>query len=324
MNTLNRDGRLDSLKGFLILLVVLGHIIGECGVTSCDTNSYWGGVRLWIYLFHMPLFVLLSGYFSRRKNKARELFQSLKSIAVTLVVFQILSLLLLYFVRHEFSFEYLVRPYWTLWYLMSLLLWRIMLQFTPEKLLQRPILYLVITTIISIASGLVLPYGYVFAIQRALSFYPFFLLGYYMGQEWIKIPINKNTKVVALIVIISFSCMVFTGVWPNSTIKLLLGAYRFPFNQLPIKLLLFVCSIMMSLSFYVVFKESSGLAKIGRDSLFYYLYHGIIIQFILIPLFGYLKLPWNIITVIISFLCVVVALWLMSKSRLLYKLTKLL
>ena len=283
-----------------------------------------GGVRLWIYLFHMPLFVLLSGYFSGRKKNVREFFQSLKGIAVTLVIFQILSLLLLYFVKHEFSWEYLVRPYWTLWYLMSLLLWRIMLQFTPEKMLQRPILYLVIATIISIVTGLALPYGWVFAIQRTLSFYPFFLLGYYMSKSLITIPINTRTKAAALIVIMILSCMVFTGGWPYSTIKLLLGAYCFPFSQLPVKLLLFVCSILMSLSFYVVFRECSVLAKIGRDSLFYYLYHGIIIQFILMPVFECLNIPWNTLTISTCLLFIVILLWLMSKSKLLYKLTKLL
>lgn len=207
---------------------------------------------------------------------------------------------------------------------MSLLLWRIMLQFTPEKLLQRPFIYLVIATTISIVSGLVLPYGWIFAIQRTLSFYPFFLLGYYMGQSSIKIPINTRTKVVALIVIMILSCMVFMGVWSNSTIKLLLGAYRFPLGQLPNKLLLFVCSVLMSLSFFICFRECSGLAKIGRDSLFYYLYHGILIQFILIPVFDYLNLSWNFITIASSFLFIVIILWLMSKSKLLYKLTKLL
>lgn len=272
----------------------------------------------------MPLFVLLSGYFSGRKKNVREFFQSLKGIAMTLVIFQILSLLLLYFVKHEFSWEYLVRPYWTLWYLMSLLLWRIMLQFTPEKMLQRPILYLVLATILSIVTGLALPYGWVFAIQRTLSFYPFFLLGYYMSKSLITIPINTRTKVAALIVIMILSCMVFISGWPDSTIKLLLGAYCFPFSQLPVKLLLFVCSILMSLSFYVVFRECSVLAKIGRDSLFYYLYHGIIIQFILMPVFECLNISWNTLTISTCFLFIVILLWLMSKSKLLYKLTKLL
>ena len=77
--TNNRDERIDSLKGFLILLVVLGHLIGESDIISKE--SIWGWVRVWIYLFHMPLFALLSGYFSKRKNNNRELFNSLKSIA---------------------------------------------------------------------------------------------------------------------------------------------------------------------------------------------------------------------------------------------------
>lgn len=268
----------------------------------------------------MPLFVLLSGFFSRRKNDSREFFCSLKGIALSLLIFQAISLLLLYFVRHEFTAEYLVKPYWTLWYLLSLIFWRIMLQFTPEKLLQKPVLYLIIASVVSVFSGLVLPYGQVLSIQRTLSFYPFFLLGYYMGQSLIKVPINSVTKVFAWVVIIIMSCLVFCGVMPDCSSKLLLGSFQFSLNLIPAKLFLFACSVVMSLSFYIVFYEWSVLKKIGRDSLFYYLYHGLLIQFVLIPFFQYFDIQWNFITIIVSFLIMVFALWLMSKSRLLHKL----
>ena len=46
----SRDNRLDSIKGFLIILVVLGHLIGECG-----TGVISGKVWTFIYTFHMPL-----------------------------------------------------------------------------------------------------------------------------------------------------------------------------------------------------------------------------------------------------------------------------
>lgn len=51
-----RDYRIDSLKGFLIVLVVLGHVI-----TSLDNvNTINHAVMGLIYVFHMPLFILLS------------------------------------------------------------------------------------------------------------------------------------------------------------------------------------------------------------------------------------------------------------------------
>lgn len=59
----HRDSSFDILKGILILLVVFGHSI-------CDTCTY-NHVDCWhehvfniVYLFHMPLFVFVSGYFA--------------------------------------------------------------------------------------------------------------------------------------------------------------------------------------------------------------------------------------------------------------------
>ena len=46
-----RIDSLDILKGIGIILVVVGHMIG---------NQLY--IRPWIYAFHMPLFFMLSGY----------------------------------------------------------------------------------------------------------------------------------------------------------------------------------------------------------------------------------------------------------------------
>lgn len=50
---MQRDLRLDSIKGFLIILVVLGHLIGKCGRDDFVTQN----VEIFIYSFHMPLFM---------------------------------------------------------------------------------------------------------------------------------------------------------------------------------------------------------------------------------------------------------------------------
>lgn len=51
---MERDLRLDGLKFFLIFLVVLGHL---------HFNDYGIWIGYYIYSFHMPVFVLLSGFF---------------------------------------------------------------------------------------------------------------------------------------------------------------------------------------------------------------------------------------------------------------------
>lgn len=50
-----RISYIDQLKGIAILLVVLGHIIGY---NKCEDSFLWR----FIYSFHMPLFMFISGY----------------------------------------------------------------------------------------------------------------------------------------------------------------------------------------------------------------------------------------------------------------------
>lgn len=54
---------IDALRGFAILLVVVGHIL---------LMRYWPDgdlVKKYIYSFHMPLFMLISGFFAKKTLK---------------------------------------------------------------------------------------------------------------------------------------------------------------------------------------------------------------------------------------------------------------
>lgn len=56
----------DLLRGFAILLVILGHCIQEGSGTAFHENSSYFYDKLYqlLYSFHMPLFMLISGYFA--------------------------------------------------------------------------------------------------------------------------------------------------------------------------------------------------------------------------------------------------------------------
>ena len=60
-----REAWLDSLKGFAILLVILGHVLSgylDAWTFGYDAVYSFYYVRTWIYYFHMPLFFLISGF----------------------------------------------------------------------------------------------------------------------------------------------------------------------------------------------------------------------------------------------------------------------
>ena len=74
----DRVAYLDNARYWVMLLVVIGHSLTQ--FTDMDSAR---GVYVWIYAFHMPFFVLISGYTARRyMGDARQV----RRIVSTLVV----------------------------------------------------------------------------------------------------------------------------------------------------------------------------------------------------------------------------------------------
>ena len=62
-----RDIRLDNLRGLLITIVVIGHFLLPLYRTRFVT-----GLIYTIYIFHMPCFIMLSGYFAKKSFRRNE------------------------------------------------------------------------------------------------------------------------------------------------------------------------------------------------------------------------------------------------------------
>lgn len=86
-----RDDYLDSLKFYLIWVVILGHILWEYYNESHAVNC----LLFFIYTFHMPLFVYLSGYFSKKMDTKKFRWFLIRTLE-TLVLFQTVCVLMKY------------------------------------------------------------------------------------------------------------------------------------------------------------------------------------------------------------------------------------
>lgn len=81
MAVLERDYRIDGIKWLLIVLVTFGHVI-EPALSNPIANKLYSI----IYIFHMPLFVFISGYYANVKDKEKLISKGFMLLETFLVV----------------------------------------------------------------------------------------------------------------------------------------------------------------------------------------------------------------------------------------------
>lgn len=178
-----RSVTLDICRGIAIFLVVWGHIIqqGMQGMENILENT----VIKVIYSFHMPLFVMISGYFfyfSSQKKNGRELlmkrsFQLLRLIFLWNSVHYFLMLISEHWVKNDRIFSLrtwwkaIMEGYWFLWaILFCTLAVGITVKYLPERFWMAGFLFFAPLAGISPCRWVI------------LSVYPIFITGFWYGK----------------------------------------------------------------------------------------------------------------------------------------------
>lgn len=300
----NRNLRYDSLKGFLIILVILGHIPGDYNL------------KYFIYVFHMPLFVLLSGYFTKIPSNIKDLWHSLKGIVKPLILFQFIYVSLEYVIFNRIEIASIITPIWILWYLMSLILWRIFTFLFQKPIHNDPFLFFLVAIMIALFSGYC-PIRNPFSLQRTLNFFPFFLAWLYLRQRadvLSSLAGLGGAKIASIIVIVISVIVVWCGLYPEKMYDMLRGAHSYVIQDFPVKLLLIVWSFSLSFAFLLIAKENCILSIIGKDSLVYYLLHGLLVRYVLKPIVAYYGLPANFLLSFVYCLAVLAIIYMLNKT----------
>ena len=222
-----RNCLFDNLKCLLIFLVVYGHFIEN--FQSIYASESTRIAYQFIYLFHMPGFVFVSGYFAR-KGDGKIFEKVLLNQIVPLFFFQLVFEIFHWVVFHEFSGKTLdLAPYWILWYLLSLAFWRISFQ-----LLYKIRFLLVISVVFALVAGMVNSIGYPLSVSRTVVLFPFFVLGNIFKENGIveKIKSGRFFPVYAVL-----SLLVLAGAFVYvSEVKLHYGLYLNSYSYKALKM----------------------------------------------------------------------------------------
>ena len=280
-----------------------------------------------VYSFHMPLFVFISGYFTRGYQTPRDFITSNVRVLETLIVFQLILCILRLYMGEAFSLTMLTVPYWALWYMLSLFWWRLLVNFiNPTKYNN------MFCIIVSLSMCLIAGYidvTYFVSFQRTFYFFPFFMLGHCLAID--KKDIKKYCMSLKLSMMILITALVdfigICGVGGVTFKQLLYGAYIYDtsldmFYPMLVRLSIILMSYIISLSFLSVcmhIKEKQWLQKIGKSTLFFYIYHTLILT-VLKKVFFVLDIPNSLFFIVLYTLIIVVALYKFSSNIYLIKL----
>lgn len=174
----------DNARWVAVTLVVVGH--GILKLIGDSDSAY--ATYLFIYLFHVPVFVAVSGYFSKSGQPGpKQAKRLLSDIVLPYLIFETIWTLVHWALSGELSLDYATAS-WTLWYLVALAIWRVALPYLV--LLRYPLL---IAVVVSIGAGYLSSLDGTLSLARTLGLLPFFVFGWRLRQSsltarWLALP----------------------------------------------------------------------------------------------------------------------------------------
>lgn len=317
MEFMQRNYKIDNLKGLLIFLVVFGH--GLELVRQEMAAAKW--LYVFIYQFHMPVFVFLSGCTSKNLEKGRR--NAVENFLVPFlalnIVWNILHLVGAYFYGDlenigEHSIHSLLTPSWTLWYVLALFIWKIML---PDLCRIKHVVFF--SLCVGVVAGLFDEFNNFLALSRVIKLMPFFLFGYFYDMSkpraasWL-----KTLAAIAMVPITAvYTCIVIRcGVpelffwWDRSFVDSGIEDVRIGFLLSIIGYLIgfgwiFAGNVLMT-------SKRIFLSRIGQHTLPVYYLHTYCIA-VLFGAMSFISTP--ALQILVIFIFSVIITWNLSKER---------
>lgn len=274
------DGRIalwDNARSLLILLVVFGHAIEGIRGTAAVDVAY-----ALVYSFHIPAFMLISGWFARADQLDARALAGTARLGVTWLIAELVWAGLRAAVGdHPFPDGFLVVPSWTLWFLVSLFAMRLALPYLAHFRLA-PLL----TALIALAAGLSDLITIEFSASRTLGLLPFFVLGWWLRSrrvaeaEWFLAPTVRLRLLAAAAGLAALAVVLLllrTPVWTTQLLFWRRGYDAMGFaagTGAGLRLTMLLLGLAITAALMVLLPRGGGrFSVLGRNTLPIYLLH---------------------------------------------------
>ena len=276
--TKERDYFFDNIKAVLIFLVVLGHFL----LPIHEEGNVLVLIKRLIYVFHMPLFVFVSGYFSKRIYKdGKYNFKKILYLIKAYILF-VVAIQAVYAISGFRSFRKIdfFSQSGAPWYLFAMIAWYLMIPLIRKF---KPLPVIIVNIVLALAAGFFKNVGDFLCLSRILVFGPFFFLGYYMEQQMLEKALRPAYKKIVTVAALSICAgILLTGskmkdelgmVYENISYYELDRLWEGPFVRLVLMIAAFVIS--WAILFYIP-REKTAVSFIGQRTMPIYMLHRIL------------------------------------------------
>ncbi|WP_343246148.1 acyltransferase family protein [Streptomyces sp. SID5785] len=305
-----RDAFFDNAKYLAIVLVAMGHAWEPLRGDSRAASALY----ITVYTFHMPAFIVISGYFSRSFDASPgRLKRLITGVAVPYVVFEVAYTFFKRTAGDDPDYPIsLLDPWYLTWFLIALFVWRLS---TPLwKIVRWPLpLSLAIAVLASVSPDI----GDDLDLQRVLQFLPFFVLGLCLKQEHFQLVRRKEARIAAVPV---FAAALLFAYWAAPRMNAAWFYRRDSAQELAapgwsgavMTLAMFGCSVVLVACFFAwVPGRKLWFTALGAGTLYGYLLHGFLAKG---SRFGdwydadWVHTPWGEVTVTVFAMSVITVL----------------
>ncbi|MFF2325711.1 MULTISPECIES: acyltransferase family protein [unclassified Streptomyces] len=272
-----RDAYFDNVKYLAIVLVAVAHAWEPVMDGSRTTRALY----MVAYTFHMPAFIIVSGYFSRSFDmSAPKVKRLVTGVAVPYVVFETAYSLFKRYADHSPDQPIsLTDPLYLTWFLVALFIWRIT---TPLwQALRHP---LPVALVIAVLASFSPTIGDDLDLQRVLQFLPFFVLGLQLRPEHFELVRRREVRMLALPLFAGGLALAYwlaprmqLGWFYRSNSAQEMGAPWW--SGAVMTLVMFACALLLTVAFLsCVPTRPMWFTVLGAGTICGYLLHGFLIK----------------------------------------------